>query len=423
MTQGRARAVIAGGMATAFLACAAPAAPAGTTPLELTPVGGGFDKPTFVTAAPGYGNALFVVEKEGVIRVVLDGAQRTRPFLDLTSRVASEGEQGLLSVAFPSDYRQTRRFYVYYTTARHCSGGRCDIEVDEFKRRRDKRFVARPASRRKVIRIGHRDASNHNGGTAMFGPDGKLWLATGDGGGGGDFFDNARDTTSLLGKLLRINPREPKGASKRGYRIPRSNPFRGTKGRRNQIWSIGLRNPFRFSFVDDPAISPEGPAIAIGDVGQGAREELNIVPVADAKGADFGWPAFEGDQPYDPDRPSVIPASMRIDPIYAYPRPVSPPDSVLRGRSVTGGIFVRDPRLNGTTLDPGSPSYVFGETFESPTLRSLSPDIPAQTFTALQGYPSLAAGGPVGFGEDAQGRVYLADLFGGQVKRIDPAAE
>ena len=138
-----------------------------------------------------------------------------------------------------------------------------------------------------MITIPHQDAGNHNGGTAAFGPDGKLWLATGDGGGGNDAFDNASRKGELLGKLLRINPKEPKkGKSDLAYRIPNGNPFVGERGK-DEIWSVGLRNPFRFSFDDE--------VIAIGDVGQGAREEVDIVPIDTAKGADFGWPAREGE--------------------------------------------------------------------------------------------------------------------------------
>ena len=169
---------------------------------------------------------------------------------------------------------------------------------------------------------------------------------------------------------------------------------------KDEIWSIGLRNPFRFSF--------DGDNIAIGDVGQGTREEVNIVPIDTAKGADFQWPAKEGLIDYDPSRATTLP---QIPPIHDYPRPVDPPDSVLRGRTVIGGVVVRDPRLDGTAFDPDNGRYLFAETFEDPNVRSFVPDVGAQTLTGLQGHPfgiDLVAG----VSEDAQERVYIASLAG-----------
>ena len=213
----------------------------------------------------------------------------------------------------------------------------------EFKLKGGDPTDAKEGSRRTVITIPHPDAGNHNGGTAAFGPDGKLWLATGDGGGGNDEFDNASRKGELLGKLLRINPKKPKkGKSDLGYRIPDKNPFVGERGR-DEIWSVGLRNPFRFSFDDE--------VIAIGDVGQGAREEVDIVPIDTAKGADFGWPAREGEiEGPHPERTTGLPL---IDPIHTYPRPVDPPDNVFRGITVTGGVFAPRPAPGGHGVRPG----------------------------------------------------------------------
>src|SRR5687767_9856547 len=169
---------------------------------------GSFSSPVHVTSPPTDRRRLFVVQQGGVVRVVRGGRVLAQPFLDIRSRVTSGGEQGLLSIAFPPDYAQTRRFYAYFNNGNCDSGtGGCDIEVAEFRRTLKSATRARARSHRRVLTIRHRDAANHNGGTAMFGPDGKLWLATGDGGGAGDEFDNARKRTSLLGKLLRIDPR------------------------------------------------------------------------------------------------------------------------------------------------------------------------------------------------------------------------
>ena len=254
----------------------APAAHAGTIPtVTATPFGGTFETPVHVTGAPGFPDLVYVTQQGGQVRVVEDGVQLDKPLIDLSDLVSFGGEKGLLSTAFPPDFAETGRFYVYYNNKKcNDATGGCDIEIAEFKLREDNPRRARLNSHRTVITIKHRDAGNHNGGTAAFGPDGKLWIATGDGGGGDDGFDNARKMNELLGKLLRINPKKPEHG-KLGYRVPGKNPFVDEKGK-DEIWSIGLRNPFRFSF--------DGDNIAIGDVGQGAREEVNIVPIDDRQG-------------------------------------------------------------------------------------------------------------------------------------------
>jgi len=398
----KARKGVLTGAAFAAAMILAPGARAGELPVEVTPYGGTFQQPLYVTHAPGEPNLVFVVEKGGTVEVVRGGRQLSKPFLDISDSISKGGEQGLLSIAFPPDYADSGRFYAYFTNL-DCNPdtGGCDIEVAEFKRRSNVATRARNNSKRTVITIAHRDAANHNGGTATYGPDGLLYLATGDGGGGGDLFDNARDKSSLLGKLLRIDPRKPRTGDL-GYRVPRTNPFVGERGR-DQIWSIGLRNPFRFSF--------EGETLAIGDVGQRSREEVDIVDRKTAKGADFGWPALEGDQPFDPDRPGSGPL---IEPIHVYPRPPAENGGV----SVTGGLFVSDPRLAGTAFDPANGRYIFGEAFVQPTVRSFVPNVEAQTISGFATHP-FGIPSVVGFGEDSQRRVYIASLSG-TVYRLDP---
>ena len=271
-----------------------------------------FDQPTFVAPAPGRPRYLFVTEKEGTVRVLRDGVALERPFLDITDLVADQGEQGLLSIAFAPDYPRSRRFYLYFTADAGCANG-CPIRVEEFKVRRDDPTRARRSSRRLVIAIPHQDAANHNGGTVAFGPDRMLWLATGDGGGGGDQYEGARNLNSLLGKLLRIDPVRRRNPSLPGHRVPRDNPFLGVPGR-NQIWSYGLRNPFRFSF--DEGLN----AVAIGDVGQGNLEEVDIVTLPSARGAGFGWPEWEADFDY-PESPDVHPARAAPLPHRELPEP------------------------------------------------------------------------------------------------------
>jgi glucose/arabinose dehydrogenase len=229
-----------------------------------------FDKPTFVSAPEGAGDLAFVVEREGKIRL-LDGERKQGTFLDMKKWVGCcHVETGLFSVAFAPDYERTRRFYVYFTNRQD------NIEIDEFKAQRGHPRKADRGSRRKLIEIKQTGEVNHNGGTIAFGPDGYLYAATGDGGRFDNPSQNAQKKGSLLGKLLRIDPRKGK---RRPYRIPGSNPYAGTKGQ-NEIYARGLRNPFRFSF--------DGNRILIGDVGQSRREEVDVETTRQARGANFG---------------------------------------------------------------------------------------------------------------------------------------
>ena len=216
----------------------APGAGAGVTPTidpVATQVGGSFTNPVHVTGAPGYDDLVFVTERGGTVRIIQNGNQLPEPFLDITDDITAGGEQGLLSIAFPPDYAESGLFYTYFTN-KDCNGntGGCNIEVAEFKRRNQSSLDARETSWRTVIEIPHQDAGNHNGGTAAFGPDRKLWIATGDGGSGGDAFDNARKLNELLGKLLRINPKEPR-TGRLGYRVPQEQPLRRREGPRRDL--------------------------------------------------------------------------------------------------------------------------------------------------------------------------------------------
>ena len=199
---------------------------------------GNFDAPVFATGAPGQGTRLFVVEKAGRIAIVSNGHKLAAPFLDISQKVGSTGEeQGLLSMAFAPDYASSGLFYVYYTD--HAG----DIHVDQLRRSATNPDVADPGSARSVLSIEHHLYPNHNGGQLQFGPDGYLYLGVGDGGSEGDPLGNGQNTDVLLGKLLRIAPK-PGG----GYAIPAGNPFVGQAGKRAEIWAYGLRNPWRFSF-------------------------------------------------------------------------------------------------------------------------------------------------------------------------------
>ncbi len=254
----------------------------GTGGLALKKIGQ-FDHPVYVTGAPGFPKLLFVVEQPGRVAVLRGGHRLAHPFLDLRGSVGFDGaERGMLSIAFPPDYATSGSFYVYYND----KAG--NIRIDEFKRASPTR--AAPGSQREVIGIPHPENANHNGGQMQF-LGNLLYFGTGDGGSAGDPPNNAQNKEVLLGKLVRIDPR-PSGAQP--YSVPPSNPFVGKPGR-DEIYSYGLRNPFRFSF---DTVSAKQPRIAIADVGQNKFEELDYTTVAAASGANFGWDAFEGFAPY-----------------------------------------------------------------------------------------------------------------------------
>ena len=342
---------------------------------------GSFDEPTFVTGAPGFPKLLFVVEQPGVIRVLRGRQQSERAFLDLRALVGDGGERGLLSVAFPDDYRQSGRFYVYYTD----NAG--NIRVDEFHR--EGPLHADPRSRRPVIEIPHPVNANHNGGQLQF-LGNLLYLGTGDGGSGGDPPNNAQSTESLLGKLLRIDP-QPSGG--RPYTVPADNPFVGRSGR-DEIYSYGLRNPFRFSFDTTTA----GPRIAIADVGQNQFEELDYTTLAGAGGANFGWDAFEGYHPYEEENSGTPDPGGTIKPIMAY------------GHGRDGGSCTI---IGGYVVGPGGPAplrgrYLYAD-YCSGIVRSLVPHLRRAGGDRKTG---LTVASPTSFGEDDRGRVYVCSQEG-----------
>jgi glucose/arabinose dehydrogenase len=348
---------------------------------------GSFDAPVYVAAAPGFPQLLFVVEQQGTVRVLRQGKRLSRPFLDIAGLVGYGGERGLLSIAFPPDYETSRRFYVYFTDRQG------DIRVDEFKRRSATR--AARGSRRAVIEIPHRENSNHNGGQLQF--LGKLlYFATGDGGSGGDPPNNAQNRNNLLGKLLRIDPRRAGG---RPYSIPADNPFAGPGGGRGEIYSYGLRNPFRFSF---DAVTAKRPRLAIADVGQDSFEELDYTTVAAASGANFGWDAFEGFSRYRGANSGTPDPGGTVKPIFTYGR--------KRGCTIIGGYVVGDRRLPGLRG-----RYVYADLCEG-ELRSLVPRLGRARGDRGLG---LRVSTPSSFGEDTLGRIYVTSLEG-PVYRLVP---
>jgi glucose/arabinose dehydrogenase len=350
---------------------------------------GRFEAPVYVAGAPGFPNLLFVVEQPGRVEVLRGGRRVGHPFLDISGLVSYEGERGLLSIAFPPDYAHSRRFYVYYTD----NAG--NIRVEEFKRKSATR--AARGSRRAVIEIPHPVNANHNGGQLQF-LGNLLYFGTGDGGSGGDPPNNAQDRRSLLGKLLRIDPRASHGQP---YSIPADNPFAGGGGGRPEVFSYGLRNPFRFSFDQ---VSASQPRLIVGDVGQGRFEEVDYTTVAAAAGANFGWDALEGFSPYRDENSGTADPGDTTKPIFAYPH--------SRGGScsIIGGYVVADRRLPSLRG-----RYVYADLCEG-ELRSLVPHLHGASGERKLG---LSVASPSSFGEDTRGRVYVASLEG-PVYRLAP---
>jgi glucose/arabinose dehydrogenase len=352
------------------------AAPAQRRPVRLLRLGR-FDAPTYL-AAPRGDRRRFVVQRGGTIVIVRGRRTLETPFLDVSERVSTDGEGGLLSMAFAPDYRSSGRFYVYYTDTEGF------LQIDGFRRSADP-DRADPGSRRSIIRVPHHRA-NHKGGQLQFGPDGLLYAGFGDGGAGGDPDENAQNLGRILGKLIRIDP-GPNG----GYAVPSSNPFRGRRGARPEVYAYGLRNPYRFSF------DRRRGHLVVGDVGQDAVEEIDFVPGRSGGrqprgGYNFGWDVFEGRSRYeDGSAPGHVP------PVIAHSQ-----DSGWC--SIIGGYVIRDPSLRGTRY---SGRYIYGDLC-NPMLRL--------AFLKRPNAPTVATGlrvpELVSFGEDGRGRVYAISLSG-----------
>jgi glucose/arabinose dehydrogenase len=353
-----------------------PPAAAQRRPVRLLRLGR-FDEPTYL-AAPRGDSRRFVVQRDGTIVIVQGRRRLPTPFLDISGRVSTGGESGLLSMAFAPDYRTSGRFYVYYTD----NAG--FIQIDQFARSSDPNR-ADPASRRPVLRVPHH-RFNHKGGQLQFGPDGMLYAGFGDGGSGGDPDENAQNLGRMLGKLIRIDPR-PDG----GYDIPASNPFRGRGGARGEVYAYGLRNPFRFSF------DRRRGSLIIGDVGQDEVEEVDFVPSPGGGrqprgGYNFGWDVFEGRDRYEGGS-----APGHVPPVIAHRQSGG-------YCSVIGGYVMRDRALRGTRF---SGRYIYGDLCQ-PQLRL--------AFLRRPNAPTKPAGlrvsSLVSFGEDGRGRVYAVSLDG-----------
>jgi glucose/sorbosone dehydrogenase len=353
---------------------------------SLQPIGS-FDDPIYVTSDPGNAERLFVVEREGQIELVQSGSVKV--FADLSSVVSCcEGERGLLSIALAPDFDTSGLFYVDYT-GKEAPG---EVHVAELHAVGNSAAIG---TLRNVLTIPHPGASNHNGGQLQFGPEGNLFISTGDGGGGNDEFHNAQNLGSLLGKILRIDPLQSGGNK---YTVPPGNPFPAATAPANTIWSYGLRNPFRFSF------DRLGGAMTIGDVGQADREEIDYAPAPGlGGGANYGWNCREGltagpgtDAPC-----ATLKQSAFTDPVFDYPHS-DPGGGGAHGCAIIGGYVVRDASL-GSLYG----RYLYGDLCTG-ELRSLDLSNPFGSDCAV----GLQLGNLNSFGEDSSGRIYVVSGAG-----------
>lgn len=356
-----------------------------TTVYALDLITNGFTRPIGVAALPGDGERLLVLEQDGIVRLLVAGALQDTPYLDLRERVTSSAnEQGLLGIAPDPAFAQNGRLYLYYTAAGDGANTLVRLTVDPAAIRVD-------ASSLELLLAIPDDRGNHNGGMLAFDPDGYLIVGTGDGGGGNA--ENSQRLDTLLGKLLRLDV-----SGETGYSVPASNPLVGREGL-DEIWALGLRNPWRFS------IDAAERRVLIGDVGATSWEEINAVPLdAPAEPYNFGWPRMEGDTCRD----DAGCADTFIAPIHTYGRDL--------GCAITGGYVYR-----GSALPELQGHYVFSD-FCMSDLRVLAPGAGDATSTWATTHQVLVGVDTdlsiASFGEDAQGELLVLDRAGGALYRL-----
>jgi len=343
-----------------------PPVPIGSVALQ--PVSSALDLPLFATAPAGDTHRLFVVEQTGRIRILKDDVMLATPFLDLSALISCCSERGLLGLAFHPGYATNGLLYVHYTDG----GGNTQVMRYHVSANPD---VADPASASPVLSQ-TQPYSNHNGGMLAFGPDGLLYVGLGDGGSSGDPQSYAQNRSTFLGKILRLDVDH--GAP---YTVPASNPFVGQAGTLPEIWDLGVRNPWRFSFDRQTG------TLYIGDVGQGQVEEIDI-EAPGAGGHNYGWHDMEGDVCY---LPGCTPTGLTL-PVLTYTH--------SEGCSVTGGYVYR-----GADVPALAGLYLFADYCDG-WVRSFR--WAGGNITELTDQPALAPGGPISsFGEDGRGELYV----------------
>ncbi len=349
--------------------------------ITLVPYIAGLEQPVAISPWPGNPGHLLVVERGGTIRHTIDGTLDATPWLDIRDRVnASEGEQGLLGMAVQPNFPSSGALFVMYTAADGAN------TVSRFSANT---MTGEPDPASEVILISMPDrASNHNGGMLAFGPDGYLYIGTGDEGGGGDLFGNAQRVDRLFGKLLRIDV-APSATTP--YQIPPGNLVDTNPNAAPEVWALGLRNPWRFSFDRDTG------DLWLADVGQETWEEINFLPAGTPGGTNFGWNVTEGNDCYGN---QTCDASDFHLPIMTY--------SHDDGCSVTGGY-----RYRGWQYPDAIGAYVFGDFCSGNLWMAREADGRWQSGTPLDTGRNISA-----FGEDANGELYVADLNLGTVYRL-----
>ncbi|GHB75483.1 hypothetical protein GCM10010306_081880 [Streptomyces umbrinus] len=328
-----------------------------------------------IAGAAGPGGTVWIAERAGTVRV-LDDKGLGEPVLDISDETTTDGERGLLGIAFDKKFAH---FYISYTNLEGTS------TVDEFAVRHGK---IRPNTRRTVI-TQTQPYSNHNGGDIRFGPDGYLYIALGDGGSGGDPHGNGQNLDTLLGKMLRIDPQGGKP-----YAIPRDNPFVDDPNAKDEIWAYGLRNPWRFSF------DARTGDLLIADVGQNDWEEIDWAPAKSRGGENYGWSQMEGTHPF---RGGTEPAN-HVPPVHEY-------DRTGLGCAVTGGYVYR-----GRAIPDLKGQYVFSDYCDDTlrTLRMKNGKVTGESDLGVNG------GEVISFVQGGDGELYVLGI-GGSVSRIDPA--
>jgi glucose/arabinose dehydrogenase len=363
-------------------ACAAGDPIAGMPTLVATRVTTGLRQPLDLQSVPGDRERLYVVEQGGRIRVIRSGQLQAAPFLDISGRISTGGERGLLGLAFHPQFATNGRLFVNYTDPNG------DTRIAEFHA--GSADLADPASERRLLFV-RQPYANHNGGGLAFGGDGKLYIGLGDGGNAGDPQGNAQQIASLLGKLLRIDV--DTGAP---YAIPPDNPFVTSAGARHEIWAYGLRNPFRFTF--DRASDD----LYIGDVGQSSLEEVDYARAPREGGENYGWNVMEGSRCYRP-QTGCRTTGLTL-PVYEYTH--------ADGCAITAGVVYR-----GCRMPALAGNFFFGD-YCSAFVRSLR--VVDGVATELRTWPGLAAIQSISsFGVDADGEMYVVDLSG-SVFKLEP---
>ena len=350
-------------------------------------ISSGLTSPVDITACNDGTNRLFIVEQGGRIRIHNGTTLLPTPFLDISTIITSGGERGLLSLAFHPQYKINRYFFVYYT---NLSG---DITIGRFQTLAGNPDLADATSGVVLMTI-PKPFSNHNGGDLNFGPDGYLYFGTGDGGSGGDPFNNSQNGLSLLGKMIRIDVNN--FSTPPYYTIPPDNPYIADPNVDDHIWVLGLRNPWRWSF--DRSTND----MWIADVGQSAWEEVNFRPAGNTGGINYGWRCYEGNAPYN--TTGCLPQNNYISPLFVYPH-----NSATGGFSITGGFVYRGPEY------PALQGYYICADYVSGNLWLIKPNGTGGWIISMQtGLPgSISA-----FGESENGTLYAVSL-GGSIYKVN----